>query len=112
MGFAPSQLAAELLGEAIVKAVEHNQSRTVDRLRRFWRWLCDMAEPPPGTRLVVPGGTVHSGIAVVEHNQVMLLVAVRHGRRAINERSRLPYEYDPNEGWVDDRWPGPLYPGR
>lgn len=88
MADAPSSLIAELLGEAFIKAVERNQSRTVEQLRSAWNWLCDVAEPPAGTRLTVPGGTVHSGVAVIERNRVLLLVAVRHGRGGIEERSQ------------------------
>ncbi len=113
MADAPSQLIAELLGESFIRAVERNHGQTVERLRRLWRWLCDVAEPPSATRLSVLGGSVHTGIAIVERNRVVVLIGVRHGRGASQREypeAQFHMHDDPHQQWLDEGWPPGHYP--
>jgi hypothetical protein len=113
-GFA-SRLIAELIGEFFVDAVDRRRRQSTERVRQAWFWFREIAEPPPGTELLVPDGSVFTGLLVVERNQAVFLIALRHrtpgqaGRGAQHwssrDRHRSLFEQDELE--QDER--NPLY---
>jgi len=113
-GFA-SRLIAELIGEIFVDTVDRRRRESVERARQAWFWFREIAEPPPGTELVVPDGSVFTGVLIVERNQAVFLVAFRHrgpGHErptaqhwSTRDRHRSLFEQDELE--LDER--NPLY---
>ncbi len=113
-GFA-SRLIAELIGEIFVDTVDRRRRESVERARQAWFWFREIAEPPPGTELLVPDGSVFTGVLIVERNQVVFLVALRHRAHggskprehhwSTRDRHRSLFEQDELE--LDER--NPLY---
>lgn len=113
-GFA-SRLIAELIGEIFVDTVDRRRRESVERARQAWFWFREIAEPPPGTELLVPDGSVFTGVLIVERNQAVFLVALRHRAQVPNgpgshnwstrDRHRSLFEQDDLE--LDER--NPLY---
>ena len=73
------------------------------------------AEPPPGTELLVPDGSVFTGVLFVERNQAVFLVALRHrgpgherpGAQHWSTRDRHRSLFEQDELELDER--NPLY---
>lgn len=113
-GFA-SRLIAELIGEFFVDAIDRRRRESAERVRQAWFWFREIAEPPPGTELLVPDGSVFSGVLVVERNQAVFLVALRHRAHGANEsgshnwstRDRHRSLFEQDEVELDER--NPLY---
>ena len=113
-GFA-SRLIAELIGEFFVDAVDRRRRESVERVRQAWFWFREIAEPPVGTELLVPDGSVFSGVLIVERNQAVFLVALRHrgpgndrpGAQHWSSRDRHRSLFEQDELELDER--NPLY---
>jgi hypothetical protein len=113
-GFA-SRLIAELIGEFFVDAVDRHRRESVERFRQAWFWFREIAEPPPGTELLVPDGSVFTGVLIIERNQAVFLVALHHrsrgpqgpGGQHWSTRERHQSLFEQNELELDGR--NPLY---
>ena len=114
-GFA-SRLIAELLGELFVDTVDRSRRHSVERARQAWFWFREVAEPPVGAELLVPDGSVFTGLVLVERNQAVFLLAFRHRPRTASrgqesqhwsERERRRSLFEQDELELDER--NPLY---
>ena len=73
-----AQLVAELLGEALLKTIRSHKSRISERSRQMIDWLREVAEPPDGVELKSKDGSSYTGFVVVERNELVMMLAVRH----------------------------------
>lgn len=113
-GFA-SRLIAELIGEIFVDTVDRRRRESVERARQAWIWFREIAEPPPGAELLVPDGSVFTGMLIVERNHAVFLVALRHrepgherpGAQTWSTRDRHRSLFEEDELELDER--NPLY---
>jgi len=94
-GFA-SRLIAELIGEVFVDAVDRSRRQSVERARQAWFWFREVAEPPQGAELLVPDGSVFTGVIFVERNQAVFLLAFRHRTQSAPQRPD-PQHWSPRD---------------
>lgn len=66
---AVSDAVLDLLRQAIADAPSH--------VERAIEWLRDNAQPEAGVKLVSPDGSLYTGVAVIDRNDVVVLVAAR-----------------------------------
>lgn len=92
-GFA-SRLIAELIGELFVDTIDRSRRQSVERARQAWFWLREVAEPPAGAELLVPDGSVFTGLIFVERNHAVFLLAFRHRPRATGRGHETPHWSD------------------
>jgi len=111
-------LIVQLLGEAIVEAIERRQSVTIQRAHAAWYRLRQFAAAPPGLDLVARDGSgaTYTGIAFLERSRAVLLIAVHHPSQSPRPRSecadwgdhvRHPSVFDEDNLVQDER--NPLY---
>ena len=73
-----AQLVAELLGEALLDSIREHRRRLSDRSRWIIDWLREVARPPDGVALKSADGSSYTGFVVVERNELVMMLAIRH----------------------------------
>jgi hypothetical protein len=106
----------DALGDALLDLVQQAASEASPKVKQAVAWLREHAEPPEGVKLQSPDGTLYSGVAILDRNNVIVLLAARHPTTAITpHRDPVPippprpryfdpeprYE-DPGDGWPED----------
>ena len=106
----------DALGDALLELVQQAASEASPKVKQAVAWLREHAEPPEGVKLQSPDGTLYSGVAIVDRNKVIVLLAARHPTTAITpHRDPVPmppaprryfepepaYD-DPGDGWPPD----------
>lgn len=84
----------DLIGEALLEALDRNRDLLSEQARAAGRWLREQAEPPDGVELRTRDGNVYTGLVVVERNEVMLMLAIKHPT-VMTERRPAPSPYQP-----------------
>ncbi len=104
----------EGVGDALLELVHQAASEASPRIRRAAAWLRDHAEPPEGVKLQSPDGTLYTGVAIVDRNNVVVLLAARHSGEAAARPNPIqmsaprrfyepePRYDDPGDGWPPD----------
>lgn len=105
----------EALGDALLELVQQSTSRAAPHVRSAVAWLREHAQPPQGTRLISPDGGAYTGVAVVDRNNVVVLIAARSEgfspspspRPPMVTAPRQPQRFfepdpDPGDGWPPD----------
>ena len=64
------------------------------RLQRALDWVREHSEPPDGVELRAADGSVYTGVAIIERNDIVILWAVRHPATII-ERPAPPAPRSP-----------------
>lgn len=82
-------LVAELIGEALLDAIDQSRSAMAAKAKAALGWLRENAEPPDGVELRSQDGSVFSGIALLERNRVVLMLAVRQPTITVERQSTL-----------------------
>ena len=103
----------DALGDALLELVQQAASEASPKVKQAVAWLRDHAEPPQGVKLQSPDGTLYSGVAIVDRNNVVVLLAARHPTTAIAPRDPAPmsaprqryFEPDPRYDDPGDGWP-------
>lgn len=102
------------LGDALLELVHQSAARATPHVRNAVAWLREQAEPPEGVKLVSPDGTLYSGVAIVDRNDVIVLLAARHAPVAGPRRDPVPipapsprrfFEPEPSYDDPGDGWP-------
>lgn len=100
------QLIADALGEAVLQIAHQASIRASVRARQLAEWLRDNARPPPRARLEADG--TYSGVALLDHNRVVLLIAARHERGEPPKPLITPPAYDtppPRDSYSEPKEP-------
>ena len=71
-------LSEDLIAEALLEAIDRNREAIAEKARAAGQWLREQAEPPEGVELRAPDGSVYTGLVVVERNEAVLMLAVKH----------------------------------
>ncbi len=84
-------------------------------IERAVEWLRENAKPPPGVKLVSTDRRLYSGVAFVDRNDVVVLVAARQqGARSVQRRAPIPLSsspsYSTNRRLFEDDDPGDGWP--
>lgn len=109
-------VAGDALGDALLELVQQAAADLSPQVRRAITWVREHAEPPSGVKLVSPDGTEYSGVAILDRNDVIVLLAARHPTTAITPRrdpipippprpryfDPEPRYDDPGDGWPED----------
>jgi hypothetical protein len=69
--------ALTVLGGALVDILREGLVRVRPRARVLLERVRELAEPPEGVTLTSPDGSTYTGLALVESNRVVLLLASR-----------------------------------
>jgi hypothetical protein len=93
----------DLVAQALLEAVDRNRDLLAEKARTAGRWLREQAEPPDGVELRTRDGGVYTGLVVVERNDVVLMLAVKHPTIVTERRP-------PSEPYQPYRPPRPLEP--
>ncbi|NRA75966.1 MAG: hypothetical protein HRU16_08480 [Planctomycetes bacterium] len=72
------QIARDMLAEGLLETFDEHSSEISEQVRMIADWLRSAAEPPPGVVLHSNDGTEFSGLAIVERNRVIALLAIPH----------------------------------
>ena len=113
------QVAADLIGDALLDAVRRGQERIGAFADLLLEWLREAARPPRGVELRSDDGATFTGVVLVQSSRVVLMLATRDAPCACAESSsglspnspqRLPfggpYGLDPHApGWDRDANP-------
>ena len=73
-----AELVADLLGGALALAVQRHRERISMAASNVREWLEDVARPPDGVELKSNDGSTYSGVFLVERNELVVMLAVRH----------------------------------
>ena len=68
----------ELFGDALLDVARDVYGRVGPKARRAIDWVREAAEPPPGLELKAADGSTYTGMAVLDHGKVLVLLAGRH----------------------------------
>lgn len=72
------QHVGEALGIAVLDLLEGVVRRARPKAARALEWLRTAATPPPRVVLQASDGTLYTGFVIVDRNQPVLMLAVRH----------------------------------
>jgi hypothetical protein len=98
-----SRLIAELIGEAVVTAIERSQARGAQRVKAAWRWVRETTEAPVGLELVAPDGCLYTGVIIVERSRALYVIALRHASSGRTRHEESPFYHDEQEQLWRDR---------
>lgn len=73
-----AELVADLLGEAMLVALHRHRARLSATVEEIHEWLEDVARPPDGVKLISSDGSSYTGLVIVERNELVMMLAVRH----------------------------------
>ena len=82
-------LVAELIGEALLDAIDQSRAAVAAKAKAALGWLREKAEPPDGVELRSQDGSMFSGIALFERNRVVLMLAVRHPNITVERQATV-----------------------
>ena len=109
----------DALGEALLELVQQAACEASPKVRQAVAWLRDQAQPPEGVKLQTPDGALYSGVAIVDRNAVVVLLAAKNpSGTAPPERDPIPMPsphprrfFEPEPGYDDpgDGWPPDPY---
>ena len=105
------------IGDALLDLVRQAATDAPRHIERAVEWLRENAHPPEGVRLISPDGTLFTGVAIIDRNDVVVLVAARQQgpsvpRPAIPMPASSPAYASPNRHMFDDPsdgWPNDPY---
>lgn len=72
------ELLADLLGEALEGAAGRHSERWAQTKASMLEWLREAAQPPSGVELKTADGATYTGFIVVDRNELVMMLAVRH----------------------------------
>ena len=85
-----AELVADLLGEAMLVAIHRHRPRLSEAMGEVREWLEDAARPPDGVQLKSSDGSSYTGFVVVERNELVMMLAVRHPAGAVSPAPARP----------------------
>lgn len=108
------ELLTELVADAVDDAAKRHGERWSATKRDLAEWVREAATPPAGVELHTADGSSFTGLVLVERNELVMLLAVRHppgptsptptaSSRELPRRNHTPAQFavpDPNDG----RW--------
>jgi len=72
------ELVAEIIGAPLFDLLKRKRPRLSRHAATAVSWLRDRCEPPDGVELRSHDGSSYTGLVVVERNELVMMIAVKH----------------------------------
>lgn len=71
-------MIAERLGESVLENLRKRRPQLARKAEAAAQWLREASEPPPGVELRAADGSTYTGFVIVDRNEPVVMLAVRH----------------------------------